>query len=154
MMTLPARAGIVLALFLAACAGPAPAPPTLVNATITTTADVNDSAPIALRVYQLVSPVSFDGAPFFPLFDKDTGVLKDDLIKREDLLLAPGQSKTLAITPDNRAQAIGIFAAYRDYEHVTWHATVKIPPHETSTLTVTADKAGVTAKIEPAKPAK
>ena len=40
--------------------------------------------------------------------------------------------------------------------HVTWHAvTADIPAHQTSMLTVTVGKAGVTAMtIEPVKPAK
>ncbi len=145
---------------LAGCGGaPPPPPPTVVNATITTAADVNagdngTGAPVSIRIYQLVSSAGFDGGQFFPLFDKDAATLKDDLVKRDDLLLAPGQSKTLTIMPDDRAHSFGVFGAYRDYEHVAWHASVAIPAHQTSTLTVTAGKAGVTAKIEPLPPAK
>lgn len=139
---------------LAGCGGPPPVPPTVVNATITSASDTNAGAPVALRIYQLVSPAGFAGAQFFPIFDKDAAVLKDDIVKRDDLLMAPGTSKTLTLMPEDRAHAIGVFGAYRDYENVTWHAVVAIPAHQTSILTVTADKAGVAAKIEPVKPAK
>ena len=145
---------------LAGCGSPPPpVPPTLVNATISAGPDVNAgpngaAAPVAVRIYQLVSPAGFAGAQFFPLFNGDAAVLKDDLVKRDDLLLAPGQSTTLALKPEDRAHAIGVFAAYRDYEHVDWRAMADIPAHQTSTLTVTAGKAGVTAKIEAVKPAK
>ena len=149
----------VLTMLLAGCGGPPPAPPTVVNATITATADANagsdgTGAPVALRVYQLVSPAGFTGAQFFPLFDKDAATLKDDLVKRDDILLAPGQSRELALMPTDRVHAVGVFAAYRDYEHVAWQAVVTVPPHETSTLTIAATKAGITAEIKPAKPAK
>lgn len=149
----------VLLVLLAGCGGPPPVPPAVVNATITVGADANagpdgKGAPVALRLYQLVSPAGFAGAQFFAIFDKDTATLKDDIVKRDDLLLAPGQSKSLTLMPEDRAHAIGVFAAYRDYEHVVWHAVVDIPAHQTSTLTVSADKAGVMAKIEPVKPAK
>ena len=79
-------------------------------------------------------------------------VLKDDLVKRDDLLLAPGASKTLPLAPPDRAQSIGVFAAFRDYEKVAWHAVAPIPAHKSSVMTVTAGKAGVVVKIEPAKP--
>ena len=155
---MPMRALLPLLLLsaLAAC-GPAPPPPTLVEAAASATADANAAAgggggsPVSLRIYQLVSPAGFEAAQFFPLFNGDAGVLKDDLVKRDDLLLAPGQSKTLSLAPPDRAKAIGVFAAYRDYEHVTWRAVVTVPPNVRSTLTVVADQAGVTAKIAPVK---
>ncbi len=174
-MTMPASAraperagrmtkGLVAALtacaLLAGCGGaPPPVPPTLVNATVSATADANAGpdgvgAPVAIRVYQLVSPAGFAGAQFFPVFNTDIAVLKDDIVKRDDLLVAPGQSKTLELKPEDRAHAIGVFAAYRDYEHVAWHAVVDIPAHRTSTLSVTAGSSGLTLKIEAAKPAK
>ena len=147
-------AGPVL-MVLAGCGGPPPPPPpTVVNATLTASADANGGAPVAVRVYQLVSPAGFVGAEFFPLFDKDAATLKADLVKRDDLLLAPNQTQTLAITPPDRAHAIGVFAAFRDYEHAAWHSVVDIPANQTSTLSVSVTKAGVMAKIEPAKPAK
>ncbi len=145
------------AALLAGCGSPPPpVPPTLVNASVTAEPDVNAgpdgaAAPVVVRVYQLVSPAGFGGAQFFPLFNGDAAVLKDDLVKRDDLLLAPGQSKTLALKPEDRVHAVGVFAAYRDYEHVTWHAVTDIPAHQTSTLTVRVGKAGVSMTIEPVK---
>jgi len=140
---------------LAACGGPRPVPPTLVTVIASASEDANAAAgggpgaPVSLRVYQLVSPAGFEGAQFFPLFNGDAAVLKDDLVKRDDLLLAPGQSKTLRLAPADRVTAIGVFAAYRDYENVAWRAVVAVPAHASSTLVVTAGKTGVTAKIEP-----
>lgn len=149
--------GLLLLLALAACGGPPPVPPTLVAATATASPDANAAAgsgagaPVSLRIYQLVSPAAFEAAQFFSLFNNDAAALKDDLVKRDDLLLAPGQSKSLALAPADRVTAIAVFAAYRDYENVAWRAVVTVPPHLSSTLTVTAGKAGVTASIEPRK---
>ena len=140
-----------LLLALATCGGPPPAPPAVVQATVTAGPGANGGAPVSLRLYQLASPAGFEGAQFFPLFNGDAAVLKDDLVKRDDLLLAPGQSKALTLSPPDRVKAIGVFAAYRDYERVAWRAVVAVPAHATSTLVVTAAAAGVTAAIEPAK---
>jgi len=156
-MLAPRRLPLLLLLAAAACGGPPPPPPTVLNAEVTVAADANagpggTGAPVSLRIYQLVSPAGFEGAQFFPLFNGDAAVLKDDLVKRDDLLLAPGQSKTLTLSPPDRAKAIGVFAAYRDYESVAWRAVAAIPANQTSTLTVTAGKAGLSIKIAPAKP--
>lgn len=139
-----------IAAFLAGCAAPPP-PPTLVSVTITTDAASNDGAPLSLRVYQLASPAGFDAAQFFPLFNGDAALLKDDLVKRDDVLLPPGQSKTLPLTLPDRVKAIGVFGGYRDYESKTWHTVTPVPPHESSVLTVTSGTSGLSAKIAPAK---
>lgn len=140
---------------LAACS-PAPPPPTLVAVKATAEADANAGpdgrgAPVSIRIYQLASPAGFEGAQFFQLFNGDAATLKDDIVKRDDLLLAPGTSKDLPLAPTDKVKAIGVFGAFRDYENAAWHAVVTVPPHESSVLTVTATKAGVTAKITPAK---
>ena len=140
---------------LAGCASPPPpVAPTIVNATIDASADTNGGAPVAVRVYQLVSSAAFNGAQFFPLFDKDAATLKDDLVKRDNLLLPPGQSRTIVLQPEDRAHVVGVFVALRDYEHATWHAVADIPAHKTSTLTVAVTKAGVSLMIEPVPLAK
>ena len=154
-----ALAAVAANLLLAGCGGAPPPPPTVVNATLTTAPDVNaDSAgtgsPVAIRIYQLGSSVGFKAATFFPLFERDAATLKDDLVARDDLLLGPGQTRTLTILPKDRTHAIGIFAAYRDYEHVEWRQAADVPAHETSTVTVNAGRAGLTVTIAPAKAAK
>jgi len=148
--------GIVAA--LAACAAPPPPPPpTVVDLTLSATAAVNPApdgtgAPVVLRVYQLAGTANFTGAEFFDLFNNDQTTLKTDLVKREDLTLAPGQSKTLTIQPTtDQTKAIGVFAAYRDYAGAVWHVTAEVPAHKTTKITVIAGKAGLA--IKPASPA-
>ncbi len=137
---------------LAACAGaPSPPPPTIVKLTLAASADVNPSAsgqasPIALRVYQLGSAAGFNNAEFFPLYNDDAAALKTDLIKREDFLLAPGQTRLDTIMPNDQVKAIGILAAYRDFQHTTWRGTVDVVPHQSSAVTATASHDGLTVK--------
>ena len=110
----------IVAGVLAGCGGPPPPPPTLVSVTLTAEPRSNDGAPLSVRVYQLASPVGFEAAQFFPLYNGDAVLLKDDLVKRDELLLAPGQSKTLSLAPTDKTTAIGVIGAYRDYETLTW----------------------------------
>jgi type VI secretion system protein VasD len=151
--------GMALGLLLAGCASPPPPPPpTQVVLTLTATQDVNPTpagqgAPIVLRVYQLASTAGFTGAEFFDLFNNDQGTLKSDLVKRDDVTLAPGQSKTLTLSPNDQAKALGVFAGYRDYASATWRVTADIPPHKTTKITVQAGRTGLAITPPPASPA-
>ena len=99
-----------LAAILAGCAAPPPPPPpTVVKLTLTASADVNPdptgaAAPVVVRVYQLGSTSGFDAAEFFQIFNQDQATLKTDLIKRDDFLLAPGQTKTATLPPTDQVQ--------------------------------------------------
>jgi type VI secretion system protein VasD len=149
---------LAFAFGLAGCGGPPPPPPTIVNVTLNATADDNPTpdnqgAPLSLRLYQLASPANFAGAEFFPLYNDDSGTLKSDALHREDFILAPGASKTETIMPTDPVHAIGIFAAYRDFQNAIWRGVAEIPPHKTTNIVVTAGHDGVTVKSDtlPAK---
>ena len=139
--------GLGLAAALAACAAPPP-PPTTVALTLTATPDANATpdgkgAPVALRVYQLAATTGFTGAEFFDLFNQDQATLKTDLVRRDDITLAPGQSRTLTLQPSDQVKTIGLFAAYRDYAHATWRASADVPAHRTTTITVLVGRTGI-----------
>lgn len=139
---------------VSACAPPPPPPPTVVNLTLKATADVNPTeagtaAPVQLRVYQLTSTAAFDGAEFFALLDRDAATLGDQLVRREDFLLAPAETKTSTLSPEARVTALGVFIGVRSVDGVTWRGTWAVPPNKTSAITVTAAKAGVTVAPTP-----
>ena len=88
-------------------AQPATAPPSITIAapveakvkaimTITAGADTNPDAtgrpsPVVVRVYQLKTDASFNGADFFALFDDDQKVLGAELISRDEFVLTPAE---------------------------------------------------------------
>jgi type VI secretion system protein VasD len=146
------RSMLLGALALAACGGPSPPPPpTVVSLTLGATKDANptlsgEGAPVVLRIYQLGSTSSFSAAEFFPLFNQDQTTLGADLIKRDELTLVPGQTRTLTLTPTEQVKAIGVFAAYRDFQHATWRGSADVPPHQTTKLAVQAAADGISVK--------
>lgn len=149
-------AGLVAS--LAACGGPPPPPPTIVEFSMSADKNVNpdpagQGAPVVLRVYQLASPSSFNNAEFFDLFNNDQAALKSDLIHRDDVPLAPGASAPLTLKPNDQVTAIGLFAGYRNWQQTTWRKVVPLPPHQTTTITVTAGASGLTVKSTSSKPA-
>lgn len=140
------------ALLLASCGGRHPAataverPHTL---SVSASADANPApsgkgAPVVVRVYQLTSSAGFERAEFFRLLNQDAATLGPDLVKREEFLVAPGATKTEPLSLADTAQAVGIFAAYRDFQHADWRAVAQVVPHKTVSVVVTAAAKGVT----------
>ncbi len=153
-------AGSLLAalLALAGCGPPPPPPPTLVTVQINAGADTNlgtdgQGAPVAVRVYQLAARPGFERAEFYPLFNADVATLGPDLLKKDELLIIPGSSKTLTLSPTDAVHAIGVFAAYRDFQNVVWRVAGDVPAHQSTVFTVTADRTGLKLVLTPGKPA-
>jgi type VI secretion system protein VasD len=149
--------GSGLLAMLASCAPPPPPPPTVVQLTLTASPDANPTAsgqgaPVQLVVYQLGSASGFSSAEFFQLFNQDQATLGADLIKKDQFTLAPGQSKTATLSPTDMVKSLGVFAAYRDFQHATWRATASVPAHQTTSITITAGHDGVTVATAPGKP--
>jgi type VI secretion system protein VasD len=140
------------------CSGPPPPPPpTVVKAEVTAAMNVNltpdgQGAPVETRVYQLGTKTVFDGAEFFPLYKADTATLGPDFVKKDQFLLIPGGAKTLTLSPPDTVHAIGVFAAYRDFANSKWRASVEIPAHQTTTITITMDNAGIKLDAKSVKP--
>ncbi|HVB67443.1 MAG TPA: type VI secretion system lipoprotein TssJ [Acetobacteraceae bacterium] len=144
-------AAFLLVAAVAGCGAPPPPPPTVVVLQITATADANTGAggagaPIMLRVYQLAGTNAFDNADFFQIFNHDTATLGADLVHKDQFLLAPGSTKTVTLTPPDRATALGFFAAYGTLQSTTWRADSPIAAHKTTHLTVTVGRTALTVK--------
>ncbi len=144
-------AAMFLVAWLVACSAPPPPPPTVVVLTITATKDANGApggagAPVMLRVYQLAGTNGFDNADFFQIFNHDAATLGTDLVHQDQLLLAPGSTKTLTLKPKDPVTALGFFAAYGAFQSATWRASAPVPAHKTTKLTVTVGASAVTVK--------
>ncbi|MBS0453282.1 MAG: type VI secretion system lipoprotein TssJ [Proteobacteria bacterium] len=115
-----------LALLAASCSSPPPKPVvTPVSINLVASADANPDArgrasPLTVRVYVLKAPGPFQGADFFSLYDKDQATLGAELVKREELLINPGESRKLEFTLEPDAKNIAVLAAFRDLERSRW----------------------------------
>ena len=103
----PARRAALLlglAMLAASCAAPPPKPVvTPVSLSLVASSDANPDArgrasPLTVRVYVLKAPGPFEGADFFSLYDKDQATLGAEMVKREELLLKPGETRKLEFT--------------------------------------------------------
>lgn len=120
---------------------PPPPPPTIVNLQIETSADLNadingNGAPLMLRIYELREQSNFNSADFFALFNNEKATLAADLVRKQELLLQPGETKSLSLSPDNDVQSIGFFAGFRQLDTAQWRAVAGVKEHQTQTVQI------------------
>ena len=89
--------------------------------------DKKRSTPILVRVYELKSADTFNQTDFYSLHDKDKTLLAEDLVTRDQFLLRPGESRTIARNANDASTTLGVIAAYRDLPHSVWRATWPLP---------------------------
>jgi type VI secretion system protein VasD len=148
-----------LVLFCLGCAGeppapPPPAPPTLLSLELNSKQNVNPDvsgkgAPVLLRIYELKDQTNFNGADFFALFDKEKAVLGGDLLRKQEFLLKPGETKTLQIEPGAETRYIGFFAAFRQLDNAQWRVIAPLALHQTNTLLLKLDTNQLAVTVQP-----
>ncbi|KVF22130.1 type VI secretion system lipoprotein TssJ [Burkholderia vietnamiensis] len=130
-LTAAALASVVI---LSACASgePKPKEPIRLELTVNARTDVNPddrgrAAPIVVRLYELKNDNAFKAADFFTLQTQDKTVLADDVVKRDELQLRPGEHQTIIRRPGADTTAIGVIAAYRDLPNSVWRTVYTMP---------------------------
>lgn len=133
------------ALVLSACAGDPPVepppPPTIVNLQIEGAGDINpgndgQGSPLMLKIYELREGNNFKNADFFALFNSEQATLAGDVVRKQELLLKPGDSKKLTLQPAAEVSTLGFFAAFRQLDTAQWRALTEVVPHQTKTLSI------------------
>jgi len=135
MRSIPTVATLACLLALSACASsgePKPKEPIRLDMRVNALPDVNPddrgrAAPIVVRIYELKNDGAFEAADFFTLQTQDKTVLADDVVKRDEFQLRPGEHQTLVRRPDPTTTTIGVIAAYRDLPNAVWRAVYAMP---------------------------
>lgn len=143
---------------LAGCFGkkpPAPPQPAKLDLALVAAKDLNPdstgrASPLVVRVYALRSITEFEKSDFFSLYEKDEQILAADLVKREELILKPGDTLTQPREYAPDVQFVAVLAAYRDVERSTWRASTPIPPGAKGALALSAGAKAVSLSLEAA----
>lgn len=137
------------AAMLAACASKPPPPSTLsikVSAGAKLNADNRGRpSPVVVRLYELKSVAEFNSADFLSLYEKDQQVLGAALVVRDELVVNPGESKTIDKLLDADARFIGVMASFRELEKARWRSAVTLVPAKNNVVTITLDALSVQA---------
>ena len=147
------------ALLVGGCGGKDKTPPTVVKATLQSSADLNPDlrgrpSPLLIRIYELKSASTFNAADFYSLFDKDEQLMAADIQGREEISIPPGDSKAFErqFKPDSKY--IAVLGAYRDIEHARWRAVYEIAPAKTTQVSINLSKLAVSITGQQEEPKK
>jgi type VI secretion system protein VasD len=108
-------------------------------------------SPLRMRFYELKSVGTFNGSDFFALYEHDKDILAADIVVREEIQVEPGMQKTFSRRPGPDTKFLAVFAAYRDFEHARWRATMELPPNKTTAIALQLDSLAVTLSPAPKK---
>jgi type VI secretion system protein VasD len=148
------------AMLLCACASrPPKAEPTTATSELHFVADAQlnpdrtgRAAPVLVGVYMLKSTTAFDAADFVSLQDHAKEALGTDLLSFEQLILVPGETKTLTRPLTDGAQALGFVAGYRVLGASAWKTRIAVPPHQDPSLWSTIAPVVPFSSLMPTKP--
>ena len=125
--------------------------PPVLAATISASAKVNPDSrkrpsPVVVRVYELKSSAAFESADFVSLSEKDQAVLGAEMLSREEMVMRPGDSKSINKNLAPGTKFIGITAAFRDLERARWQAIVPVVNGKKNVVTISLDDIAIQAK--------
>lgn len=94
---------------------------------------INDSAPLKVRVLLLKSDADFMSSDFYSLQNNASATLGANLLNSDVFFLMPGQlSKTLSGQSSPEARYIGVMAEYQMLDGKKWRVSLPLPvPGET-----------------------
>lgn len=138
---------------LSGCASP-PKPPALttLTATVAATQNANPDArnrpsPIVVRVYELRTTATFNGADFFALFDKDRETLAADLVTRDEFTIRPGDSVPINREAKSETRHIAVIAVFRELERSVWRASAPVALGQNNRISVAVDGRNVSLTV-------
>lgn len=147
--------GPAMALALAACGPAAVKPPTTVDVTVQAATDVNPDpagrpSPVAVALYELRAAGRFSAADFLSLHEQPEKALGSDLVRREEVVLAPGETRSITLAFQPGSRHLGVAGGYRRFGEARWRAQVTVPEGGTSRVRVGADRLAI--RLEQAGP--
>ncbi|ELY4376796.1 type VI secretion system lipoprotein TssJ [Cronobacter sakazakii] len=96
---------------------------------------INNSAPLKVRVLLLKSDADFMSADFFSLQNNAQTVLGANLLNSDEFFLMPGQlNKTLSGQSSLDARYIGVMAEYQALDGKKWRISLPLPAPSDSSI--------------------
>lgn len=83
--------------------------------------------PVKLHIFYLTHDAAFLAANFSDLVNPESPVLGDELVRRAEHLVGPGQTLALDETFDEAAKFIGVVAEFTSLDLSEWRAVVAVP---------------------------
>lgn len=106
-------------------------------------------SPVVLRLYELKGRAQFDALDFVTLTERDKETLGADLISREEIVLRPGETRTITkkVSPD--AAFLGVTAGFRNIERAQWRSVTDLQGQSETEFQIKVDALTVTVAPQP-----
>ena len=101
------------------------------------------SAPVELRIYHLRDEKNFNRARYFELLRNDKKTLGSDLIRKESMVIRPGQTIPYRTDADQNTKYLAVFAAYRLRIGYRWKAIKRTSAFKFEYVTITLKRNSV-----------
>ncbi|MGA9573704.1 MAG: type VI secretion system lipoprotein TssJ [Lysobacterales bacterium] len=141
---------VVMVGLLSACAG-APKKENL-GIQIAASADVNPDmegrpSPVILHIMELNSTEQFNRLDYMGLTQPSGAALGPELLGKNQVVLQPGESKTLPMELNAATTAIGLVAGYRDIDNAAWRKIVPITQGKTKGISITLEQTQIVTAV-------
>lgn len=105
---------------------------TQLKSEIVATATINPSRrgtpqPVKIHIFYLAQDDAFVQANFADLVDPEAPVLGDELVRRAEQLIGPGERLELDEQFDEAARFIGVVAEFSELDQAAWRAIEAVP---------------------------
>ena len=142
---------VTLLALLSACAG-GPPPREPLGIQIAATADVNPDmegrpSPVILHVMELNSTEQFNRLDYMGLTQPSGAALGAELLGKNQVVLQPGESKSLPMELNPQTTVIGLVAGYRDIDNAAWRKTVPITQGATKGISITLEQTQIVTAV-------
>ena len=118
----------VIFTLLSGCTSSSHSDPSRYNLQFQAHPQINDSAPLKVRVLLLKSDADFMSSDFYSLQNNASATLGANLLNSDVFFLMPGQlSKTLSGQSAPEARYIGVMAEYQKLDGKKWRVSLPLP---------------------------
>lgn len=83
--------------------------------------------PVKIHIFYLAQDEAFMQANFGQLVDPESGVPGDDVVRRAEHLIGPGETLALDDEFDEAARFIGVVVEFTQLDQATWRAVAPVP---------------------------
>ena len=87
----------------------------------------NEPAPVVLRFYELTAEQAFADADFVRLYERDSAVLGDTLVRRRQLPgVVPGEIRDHELVLEANTRYVGIMAEFYQYQRAAYKVVIPV----------------------------
>ncbi len=103
-----------------------PPAPRMLTITLVGGPTVNDGNAVRVRLYQLQNDTAFRQATPAALWENDSAVLQAEKLESQEILLYPGETRTVELQAIDRASFVGVIAGFFRPDIDGWRTIVPV----------------------------